>query len=98
MSSTTRPDPDCSGLSALVPDDPEQRQAFVTEVLSGELRGESRVSEAILDSIVTQYLTSVLADETDRTRREFAQYCVERDVRSETLTKLLIAIQSQRLC
>jgi len=95
MSSTTRSELDRSGLSTLVPDDPEQRQAFVTEVLSGELQDESRVSEALLDSAVTQYLTSVLADETDRTRREFAQYCVEHDVRSETLTKLLIAIQSQ---
>jgi methyl-accepting chemotaxis protein len=95
MSSTTRSELDRSGLSTLVPDDPEQRQAFVTEVLSGELQDESRVSEALLDSVVTQYLTSVLADETDRTRREFAQYCVERDVRPETLSKLLVAIQSQ---
>ena len=97
MSSTTRSDPDRSGLSTLVPDDPEQRQAFVTEVLSVELRDESRVSEALLDSVVTQYLTSVLADETDRTRREFAQHCVERDVRPGTLSKLLVAIQTRLL-
>ena len=95
MSSTTRSERDRSGLSTLVPDDPEQRQAFVTEVLSSELQDESRVSEALLDSAVTQYLTSVLADGTDRTRREFARHCVEHDVRSETLTKLLVAIQSQ---
>jgi methyl-accepting chemotaxis protein len=95
MSSATRSDR--SGLSTLVPDDPEQRQAFVTEVLSGELQDVSRVSEATLGSVVTQYLTSVLVDGTDRVRREFAQYCADRDIRTETLSKLLVAIQTRLL-
>ena len=97
MSSATRSKPDRSWLSALVPDDPEQLQVFVTDVLSADLRDASRLSDAILDAVVTQYLTSVLADDTERTRREFAEYCAERDVRIEILPALLVEIQTHLL-
>ena len=97
MSFATRSDFDRSELSRLVSDDSEQLQAVVTAALSPELREERHVSEATLDAIANRYLTSVFVDGSERTRREFAQYCAEHDIRTEMLAELLVELQTQLL-
>jgi methyl-accepting chemotaxis protein len=95
MSSVAVTDLDRTALATLVPDDPADRRQFVAAALPPALASGGSVSEDTLESLAVQYLTSVLVEGTDRSHDEFVQACTEHGVGSETLSELLVALQSR---